>query len=83
MANKRKRTDPEWLAFWGESGRRIDDVRRRIEEVEIRAGRDPDPPDLPEEERARRDIARARAYVAEAEARAAARKTQASDEPAV
>jgi hypothetical protein len=82
MANKRKRTDPEWLAFREASARRIEEVRRRIADIEIRAGRVPDPLDLPEGERARRDIARARVYVAEAEARAAARQSRRSDEPA-
>jgi hypothetical protein len=77
MANRRKRTDPEWIAFVDESEARIREVRRRIADADRRAGREPDPEDLPQAERTRRDIARARAHVAR---RVAARRA-AADPP--
>jgi ribosomal protein L29 len=79
MAGKRKRIDPEYEAFRAESDERIRQVRRRIAEADVRAGRVPDPEDLPQAERTKRDLARARAYIAELERRIEARR--AASEP--
>jgi hypothetical protein len=75
MAKKRK-SDAAYEAFRAESDARIREVRRRIAEADRRAGREPDPEDLPQDERSRRDLARARAHIAELERRIAARKAQ-------